>query len=142
MKKFLRTAAGIGHTLLVLGCMAFLFLLCRAPVFERGESYALYLGTDSSAPRIETDAPVRTKLLSGGVKGESVVYHGDRYEELKARYRAVLLFTETVGGVTSYYLHSSVLGTGVTLNGRNVNLQIAVGGGQTAAGTPLIFGGW
>lgn len=142
MKKFLRSAVGVGHTLLVLGCMAFLFSVCRAPVFEKGEGYAFYFGNSSSALRVETDAPVRAKLFLGGVKGESVVYGGDRYEELKAKYHADLLFTETVGGITSYYLHSPVLGRGIALNGYDVNLQIAADGERTAAGTPLIFGGW
>ncbi len=142
MKRFLRSFGGVLFTAVVLGCMVLLFLLCRAPAFEGGEGYTFYLGKSSSALTVHTDAPVRAKLLLGDVKGESTVYSGDRYEELKEKYRAKLLFTETVGGVTSYYLHSPFLGAGIKLGGKTVNLQIAVSAEQTAVGTPLIFGGF
>ena len=46
------------------------------------------------------------------------------------------------GEIVSYYCRSPLLGEGILLNGERVNLHIAAGGGQTAAGTPLIFGGF
>lgn len=142
MRRFFHAFGDILFTALVLGCMVLLFLLCRAPVFERGEEHTFYLGDSSSAFSVRTNAPVRAKLLLGDVKGESVVYDGDQYEKLKEKFRAKLLFSETVCGVTSYYLHSPLLGKGLELNGHIVNLHIAVSGEKTAAGTPLIFGGW
>ena len=62
--------------------------------------------------------------------------------DLKEKYRAELLFTEESCGVVNYYMYSPLLGNCVFLNGYAVNLHVAVGAEQTAAGTPLVFGGY
>ncbi len=125
----------------VLFCALFVCALWRLPVFEGGRGYELYLGDSSSARILSTKTPALDKLFNLDVKGESVRYEGDRFEELKSHFHAQLLFTEEAAEVTNYYLFSPDLAGGVLLMGRRVNLHIAVGRGQTAAGTPLIFGG-
>lgn len=81
------------------------------------------------------------------VKGESVrlILRGDG-EEFAARilqtFRAETLFKEEVCGVVSYYCYAPALGKGVCVNGKNVNLHIAVGEGRAAVGTPMIFDGF
>lgn len=142
MRAFLKAVKAGCVLLSALLCAAFAILLLYSPVFEEGEAYELYFGASSSSEIASTHSPFLDKLLRQDVAGESVRYSGNCYEALKARFCAELLFTEEAAGVTSYYLYSPLLGEGVLLDGRVVNLQIAVGSGQTAAGTPLIFGGF
>lgn len=123
-------------------CAFFAYALLRRPVFEGGGSYELYLGASSGARIVQSDFPARDKLLYANVRGESARYAGDRYLELKEKFRAELLFTERAAGVTNYYLTSPLLGEGIALEGGVVNLHIAVSGDTTVAGTPLIFGGF
>lgn len=141
MQRFFRTAKEGGLVAASLLCAAFVALLFFAPAFAPGERYELYTGT-SSALCLETDCPLLDKLRLGGVRGESVRYTGDLAEEIAEQFRGELLFTEEACGVKNYYLYSPFLGEGILLNGRLVNLHIAVNGEQTAAGTPLIFGGF
>lgn len=126
----------------VLAACGFLLLVVFSPRFERGEGYELYRGTSSSSPIVQTASPFLDKLRMGGAAGESVRYEGDRAEELAASFRARLVFSEEQGGVKNYYLFSPFLGEGVELCGKRVNLHIAVRENRTAAGTPLIFGGF
>ena len=119
----------------------FALLLCNSPVFSSGESYKLYLGESSTAPFVSSRNPLLDKFALN-VRGESVRYLGNRYEQLKEKFHAELLFTETVCGVENRYLYSSLLGDTVTVNGYAVNLHVAVSAEQTAVGTPLIFGGF
>ena len=125
---------------LVLGCLAFTFALLHSPVFERGERHEFYTGT-SSDEIVLARSPLE-KLLLSNIKGESVRYEGDRAEELIARFNAEILFTEEAAGVTNYYCYSPMLKGGVVLCGALVNLHVAVSGNRTAAGTPVIFGGF
>ncbi len=114
--------------------------LTAQPVFAQGAYYELYLGT-SSGQIVETSHPAIDKLRYPTV-GESVRYEGDRLSELCKAYRAEVVFTETAGDVVNYYLYSPMLGAGVFLKEGYINLHIALSHGQTAAGTPLIFGGF
>lgn len=142
MRRIVHT---IKTALVILGaivCAAFVFVLVLSPVFPKGERYELYLGESSSALCVETDTPFLDKLRLGGVRGESVRYNGDCAEELISRYHARVLHVETVCGVTNYYCYTPLLGNSVCVDGYGVNLHIAVSGAQTAAGTPLIFGGF
>lgn len=136
-----KNVLGILTVLGVVLCAAFCYLLLRAPVFEKGESYTFYLGRSSSALMKETDRPALQKIFLD-VKGESAVFEGDRLEELEEKFHARLLFTEEAAGIKNYYFFSPDLGAGVKIGNDTVNLHIALGRGRTAAGTPLIFGGF
>lgn len=142
MRKIWVVAKAFFIVLSSLGCAAFALFLAHAPAFEIGQGYELYCGASSSALVVRTDNPACDKILLGGVKGESVRYRGDCARELISRYRADVLFTEEAGGVTNYYCHSPLFGAGVAIGGYVVNLHLAVGEEQTAAGMPLIFGGF
>lgn len=141
MAKFFRGILSGCIVLLALACGAFAALLLHAPVFAGGKGYELYLSPSSSALTVQSEVPARDKLFLP-VQGESVRYDGDKRDELLTRFRAEVLFTEEAAGVVNYYCHSPVLGESVLLNGRAINLHIAVSKEQTAAGTPLIFGGF
>ncbi len=133
------TVKGIATIGACLICGAFAYALTRSPVFD-GDGYELYAGT-SSAAVIVTDSPATLKLTLP-VAGESARWEGDLAAELLARFEAKVLFCEEVCGIRNYYCHSPQLGEGVLLNGVRVNLHIAVSGDRTAAGTPIIFGGF
>lgn len=140
----MRTLHALRFFLTLLLICAFVWTLCglsRPPVFEGGSGYELYTGTSSGAI-IETQNPALAKFFCPRVLGESARFEGDRCEELRDRFQAHLLFTEEAAGVTNYYLYSPLLGHGTVLCGEVVNLHIAVCGERTAAGTPLIFGGF
>lgn len=141
MQKFKRAAVALGIAALSVICAAFAYALRRAPAFSSGERYELYYTASSSELMEETNAPFYRKLLSV-TAGESVRYSGDRYQQIKEQFRAELLFREETEGIVNYYLYSPLLGDGVLLNGYAVNLHVSVGAEQTAAGTPLIFGGY
>ena len=123
-------------------CGAAGYFLCALPVFSGGEGYEFYLGDSSSAEILLSSDPVLDKLTHPAARGECVHYRGDRYEELKAAFCAELVFTEEADGVISYYLRSPRLGACIRLKEGDVNLHIAVRGDETAAGTPIIFGGF
>lgn len=134
-KLWLLVAAGIAACA---ACAAFR----RAPVFEGGYGYEFYLGESSSAQIVRTPSPALQKLFLCGVRGESVRYEGDVSQELLSRFRAEVVFSEEADGVLNLYCRSPLLREEIALCGHAVNLHIAVGRGQTAAGTPLIFGGF
>ena len=119
-----------------------LFVLRHAPSFAGAARYTLFLGETSSAEAVVLEGDALPLLLSSEVRGESAVFQGDRAEDLLRAYRARVLFIEKAADTVSYYCHSPLLGEGLLLNGEEVNLHIAAGRGQTAAGTPLLFGGF
>lgn len=119
-----------------------LFLLWHAPSFAGAKRYTLFLGETSSAEAVVLDGDALPLVLPSEVRGESAFFQGDRAEELLRAYRARVLFTEEAAGAVSYYCYSPYLGEGIFLDGECVNLHIAAGRGQTAAGTPLLFGGF
>lgn len=137
--RIMGTVKGIAAIGACFVCGMFAYALTRSPVFD-GEGYELYTGT-SSAEVIVTDAPAAVKLTLP-VAGESARWEGDRAAELLERFDARVLFCEEVCGTRNYYCSSPLLGEGVLLRGVRVNLHIAVSGSRTAAGTPVIFGGF
>jgi len=140
--KLLHAALAAVTVLCAALCAVFAYALRTSPAFERGEDYTFYMGASSSSLSVSSENPALDKLLLHGVAGESTRYFGDRYEDLKEKYRAELLFTEEACGVVNYYMYSPLLGNCVFLNGYAVNFHVAVGAEQTAAGTPLVFGGY
>ena len=139
-KKALKRAGGVVLIAAVFACTGFAYALTRSPVFA-GENYEFSAGASSSAEIVHTDNPALYKLFHA-VAGESARYKGDVSEELLARFQARILFIENVCGIVNYYCYSPVLSGGVALGGEVVNLHIAVGECMTAAGTPVIFGGF
>ena len=140
--KFKRAVKLAAVLLACLAAAGALFVLRHAPSFAGAARYTLFLGETSSAEAVVLEGDALPLLLSSDVRGESAVFQGDRAEELLEAYRARVLFIEKAAGTVSYYCHSPLLGEGLLLNGKRVNLHIAAGRGQTAAGTPLLFGGF
>lgn len=130
------------------GCAGLFSLLSvQRTAFECGESYVFYLNSLSSGAKIvrcpTALAPIGRFFLRSALTGESTVYPDGDAEEVLLRYGGELLFTEEAAGVVSYYCHSDLFGTGVALDGGEVNLHVAVRpDGSICVGTPLIFGGY
>ena len=141
MRSFIRRAGAACLILLAFAAGAACYALTRAPVFSGGSGYEFSCGDSSSARVVRPASPALYKLFHA-VGGESVRYEGDVSARLIEEFSAALVFTEEACGVTNYYLYSPRLGDGIALGGKLVNLHIAVGRGQTAAGTPVIFGGF
>jgi hypothetical protein len=82
------------------------------------------------------------------VTGESVMISVKGTDALLGNvletYGATLQFMEEVDGIRSYYCYSPCLARKIFLQGRAVNLHIAVRGddGVAVVGTPIIFGGF
>lgn len=88
------------------------------------------------------------------VKGECVfteisAYKGGRYlsngeiaMEISARYGAEILIEEETDGVVSYYAYTPRWQDAVYINGKKINLHIAVNKENLAVGTPIIFDGF
>lgn len=127
-------------TVIAICCVLFVHALTSFSVFEQGERHEFYKGT-SSDEIVLSRTPYK-KLLLSNVKGESVRYTGDRAEELITRFGAEILFTEEAAGVVNYYCYSPSLESAVLIGDKTVNLHIACNGEETAAGTPVIFGGF
>lgn len=140
MKKIvcrLRCAAVLAASFL---CAAAAYALTRFPVFG-GDKYEFSRSGSSSASIERAENAFFYKLFTP-VAGESARWAGDVHGELLDSFRAEVLFTEEACGVVNYYCRSPYLGAGIALNGVRVNLHIAVGCAETAAGTPVIFGGY
>lgn len=80
-------------------------------------------------------------------QGESVCFLTEESAEslrdqLLQDYRAVLVKEEGCLDVVSYYCYAAELGDGLIIDGKRVNLHIAVGQGRCAVGTPILFGGF
>ena len=141
MRRILLAGKEILVVIFTLACAVFAFVLTRMPVFVHGSGYEVYYEQNSSANCARTQHPLAVKLMHV-TAGESVRYAGDCYEHIKEEYKGELVFCEEAAGVRNYYLYSPLLGAPVDLDGRLVNLHVAVSSEQTAVGTPLIFGGY
>lgn len=133
--------------LLFLGCLAVSLApvyLTGTTVFQGGETYTFYLNSKSSSAQMVCvdGAESWKKLFLTDCIGESATYSERCAQELISRYRAKVRFTERVGDVVSYYCYSPMLGEGIALLGREINLHVAESAAQTVAGTPVIFGGY
>lgn len=139
----------LAASLLSLFCLVLLLLPqlldCR-PLFPGADSYLFYARAASSQAVILSAAAEdasRVKAALADRTGESAFYaHAEDAFAQADRYGARLLFTERAGDVINYYYSAPSLGGGVLLEGRAVNLHIAVRGGGAAIGTPIIFGGY
>lgn len=81
------------------------------------------------------------------VRGESVTFslpkaEKDFVQELLSDYGAELVDIESACGVTSYYAFVPTWSEGVEIEGKRINLHIAIENERCAVGTPIIFGGF
>ncbi len=118
--------------------------LCRLSALAGARTFYL-----DSASSVSLRSNVITLENFHRIRGESVRF--ERVEEKSAEevaretlalYGAELLFCEEACGVVSFYAFSPALFQGVCVEGRTVNLHIAVSEGIVAVGSPIIFDGF
>ena len=128
---------------LAFGLGVFLHNTSSLSVLEGERTYYLY--SPSSQAQMKDTLSVTDAFF---LTGESVCFSvaaedkENLPKEIAELFRAELIAVESVSGVTSYYLYSTDLRGGVRVQGRKVNLHIAVSGEACVVGTPIIFGGF
>ena len=86
-------------------------------------------------PRIRGES-VRFSLQEKEGNGEEVL------QSIMEKYHAEVLFSEEADGVISYYCYTDEWTDCVVLQGKKVNLHVAVSSLQCVVGAPIIFGGF
>ena len=143
LKQFFNTAFALCSACF----FALSFLCARAcKLKETQGTRTFYLQSPSSCAR-QTEQLKLFEVFF--VQGESVRFCVAEEEKMETlardilkEYNAVLVCEEEACGVISYYAFSPNLYQGVQINGKKVNLHIAVKKGEVAVGSPIIFGGF
>jgi hypothetical protein len=106
-------------------------------------TYTFYYGS-ANFKTVPRESAAKEKYVLKNVRGESVCFSAAKAtaQDVLSYYRAKVVFVEEVNGIVSYYAETAAFDGGVDLNGREINLHIAVGGDRITVGTPLIFGGF
>ena len=116
------------------------------------EGERTYFLDSASSQGLRKNALLPSELTR--VKGECVhteisTYEGGRYKTneeiakaIAARYHAEIYIIEEVDGVLSYYAYTEKWQDGLYINGKKINLHVAVGNGRLVVGTPIIFDGF
>ena len=83
------------------------------------------------------------------IRGESVCFSRQeatsREKVLRSiveKYHATVLFSEEMDGVISYYCYTAEWSDSVRIEGKKVNLHVAISTAQCVVGAPIIFGGF
>ncbi len=143
LKNFLATAVALAVCLVFfVGVLGLQTVKLRKLQGER----VFYLRSASSQGLRVTKLSLKTLLE---VEGESVRFclsereSGEtKAQEIMQTYGAEVLFIESVCDVTSYYCYTPKWKNGLWIDGRLVNLHIAISEGEAAVGTPIIFDGY
>lgn len=129
--------------LLAIGAVAVLRLINVSKLNGYTGARTYYLDSASSQS-LQTDTLKGLQFLR--VKGESVALQesldGAGIQDILRRYNALVLWTEEVDGVLSYYCYTPCFQESVQINNRKVNLHIATKEERTIIGSPIIFGGF
>lgn len=118
---------------------------CRLGEIEGKRTFYLYTPSSQATQKTTLDF-----LDVFHVQGESVCFEflgtddkkQELVQEILKKYRAELVVKEEILGTVSYYAYTPTLFKGVSVQGKRVNLHIAIGETQAAVGTPIIFGGF
>lgn len=140
------------QTVLALACLAFVLCVMWAMNVSRFSAIegdrVFYLQSASSQGLRKEELALSD---FPNIRGESLCFAlpdgtdaTDFVMELAEEYGAVILFVEQVGNVRSYYGHTLRWTDGVMINGRKINLHIAVREDTATGvvGTPIIFDGY
>ena len=110
-----------------------------SPLASLAGAHTYYLDSASSQSLVKTRLSFSDIFR---VRGESVVTAERDLESIANRFQATLVAVEETDGAVSYYYVVEAWQYGISLNGKRVNLHIAVGNDRVVVGTPVIFGGF
>ncbi len=140
VKQTLKTLAAVGLSVF---CAALVWTVGKFSFPRNAVKEEYYLYSPSSQAERTLSLQAEDLLFLEGISYEYETADGETFaQEMIRSFRAVVLETETLDGVTSYYCYSPRLGSGTVLFGCKINLHIAVKGDLVKAGSPIIFGGY
>ena len=122
--------------------LLFFFYANKKPVLsDFSKTYEISIKNYSSAENLLTVSQAEF-LAVYKVCGESVTLSIDDISEseLIEKLHAIKVFENEINGEKHTYYFSYKIKYGVTLNGRTVNLHIALNGDKIKIGTPIIYG--
>ena len=132
---------------LFISVLGFIFMralyACKLHALSGERTFYLYSPTSQS-----TQTQTLTLFTLDKVRGESVRFSikeqgaSELIQELIKQYNAVVLFSETLDSVQSYYAYTPKWKNAITVNGVKVNLHIACSAEECVVGSPIIFGGF
>lgn len=142
LKEFIKGLASC----CIMAAVLFLLWITTTTRFSAIEGErTFYVGSASSQAQMQ---PLLQFKDFGQITGESVTFlRGKKTAEeilaqVQSLYDMEVVFTECVGGTTSYYGYTEQWLSGVQINGVFINLHVAIGEELCAIGAPLIFGGF
>lgn len=140
LKQTLKTLTAV---VLSASCAALIWTLGKFSFPNNAAKEEYYLYSPSSQAERTLFLRAKDVLFLEGMSYEYETSDGEAFaQEMIRSFRAVVLETETLDGVTSYYCYSPRLGDTTVLFGCKINLHIAVKGDLVKVGSPIIFGGY
>ena len=141
---------GICTLLSIAVCLsAFVFFqgakACRLGAIEGQRTFYLYSVSSQAVQKQTLNFSDLFRVQGESVRFDFFATDAEKQmlvREILQKYRAELLIKEEILGTVSYYAYAPTLLNGVYVNGKKVNLHIAVAQAQVAVGTPIIFGGF
>lgn len=111
-------------------------------LFE-GANYYTFSASSGGAAKtyiFEADEAAEFKKNAKNIDGEAAVYlDGFDYEKLLAKLNAKVKLKQTAGGILSIYAYSPKIKKCLSIDGKSVNLHIAVSFDRVCVGSPIIF---
>ncbi len=121
-------------------CFAFLIMvtayLSTNRLFLFQDAYLVYNG--KSAGNIVSKKVLPFDKCDGVFK----IYDEFDYNYLVKKLNAKLVYSENLGGTVSKYYYSNSLPKKEVINGKKVNLHVAISSNQVVVGTPIIYGSY
>lgn len=111
--------------------------------FDGGCNYEFYCGTSSADCKIvraQGSAKLERVFLTG-VCGEGAEFKELDIGKFLSSVKGEIIFIESAAGITNYYCTAD-LPYSTVLDGRQINLHIAVREDSVKVGSPIIFGGY
>ncbi|MGN0771569.1 MAG: YwmB family TATA-box binding protein [Christensenellales bacterium] len=106
----------------------------------------IYIATQNKMTicSINPDQLGKTLQQAEGVMGFALKYDAGKVSEnqLLSSLKAQVVKVETIGDITLYYAYSHRMNNGVSVDGKTVNVQIAVSDSSITVGSPLIMGSY
>lgn len=114
----------------------------NAPVFsDYSCEYEIYLANSSNINSVKT-VNKKEYFWQFAIVGESCVIENKNFclNDFFSKLNAKELFSENVGDIAIYYAYSPQIKYCERVNGKTVNLQVAVSKEYIKVGSPLIYG--
>jgi len=129
-----------------LGMLSLMNISGQKLLFDGGDYYIFYGGNGGSSSEMvcaERLDALKVKATLKKISGESATYlNKNLKDELITKFNAVVIFTEETADIKNYYAFTDKIDNYIILNGKKINLHIAVSQAKTTIGSPIIFGGY